>query len=431
MTLRTDEPRDEFSGGGPTFLPSPTPRPEGEEDALRRVWRLPPGIARLTAVNNSSVGVWYIATALLFFLIAGVLALVMRLQLAVPDNDLLDHNTYNQFFTVHGTGMMFLFAVPIVEAIGVYLLPSFLAARDLPFPRLSAFAFWAYFFGGIAFFCSLIFGAAPDGGWFMYPPLTSYEHSPGINADFWLLGIGFIEISAIAGAIEIVVGILRTRPPGKKEEIFAADAERGDFRDGVDQRQPAMAAAGQIGERLVDAVDVVDCRPGDLLIGRAVIHDNVGDLEPFKVAGEHAEAGIDDDRAVERHVGKELFAAGRIGQVHLEAGFVEPVDTRDQHRRIGGLIFAPADGQTIDHDPVGAVQSEAARRLVGGIAHGRGGLFDQVAFLRRDRKAFVNVVQHPADRGGFHVAGGGNAAQGNFRSHATPLVMDYYVRFLL
>ncbi len=212
MTLRTDESRDEFSGGRPT--PSPVPRPEGEEERLRRLWRLPRGIALLTAVNNTKVGVWYIGTALLFFLIAGLLALVMRLQLAVPDNDLLDHNTYNQFFTVHGTGMMFLFAVPIVEAIGVYLLPSFLAARDLPFPRLSAFAFWAYFFGGIAFFCSLIFGAAPDGGWFMYPPLTSYEHSPGINADFWLLGIGFIEISAIAGAIEIVVGILRTRPPG-------------------------------------------------------------------------------------------------------------------------------------------------------------------------------------------------------------------------
>ncbi len=212
MTLRTDEPRDEFSDG--RLTPSPVPRPEGEEERLRRLWRLPRGIALLTAVNNTKVGVWYIGTALLFFLIAGLLALVMRLQLAVPDNDLLDHNTYNQFFTVHGTGMMFLFAVPIVEAIGVYLLPSFLAARDLPFPRLSAFAFWAYFFGGIAFFCSLIFGAAPDGGWFMYPPLTSYEHSPGINADFWLLGIGFIEISAIAGAIEIVVGILRTRPPG-------------------------------------------------------------------------------------------------------------------------------------------------------------------------------------------------------------------------
>lgn len=195
-------------------LPSPLPRPPEELETLRRVWRAPKGLRILTAVNNNIIGVMYVGTALLFFVIAGVLALAMRAQLAVPENELLDHGTYNQFFTVHGTGMMFLFAVPVVEAIGVYLIPPMLAARDLPFPRLSAFAFWAYFFGGVAFFCSLIFDAAPDGGWFMYPPLTSFRFSPGINADFWLLGIGFIEISAIAGAIEIVVGILRTRPPG-------------------------------------------------------------------------------------------------------------------------------------------------------------------------------------------------------------------------
>jgi cytochrome c oxidase subunit I+III len=99
-----------------------------------------------------------------------------------------------------------------------------LGARDLPFPRLSAYAFWAYLIGGLAFFASLFFGLAPNGGWFMYPPLTSTAYSPGINADFWLLGIGFIEISAIAGAIEIIVGVLRTRAPGMtldKLPIFA------------------------------------------------------------------------------------------------------------------------------------------------------------------------------------------------------------------
>src|SRR5690606_34848586 len=92
--------------------------------------------------------------------------------------------------------------------------PQMLAARDLPFPRPSAYAFWAYCIGGTCFFMSLFFGLAPDGGWFMYPPYTSTTFSPGINADFWLLGIGFIEISAIAGAIEIIVGVLRTRAPG-------------------------------------------------------------------------------------------------------------------------------------------------------------------------------------------------------------------------
>jgi cytochrome c oxidase subunit I+III len=200
---------------GPLPLPNPAPRPEGELEELERVWQRPKGIHFISAVNNNYVGVWYVGTAFLFFVLAGLLALIMRTQLAQPELRLIGHELYNQLFTMHGTIMMFLFAVPLVEAISVFLLPNMQAARDLPFPRLSAYAFWAYFFGGLAFFCSLFFGVAPDGGWFMYPPLTSYEYSPGINADFWLLGIGFIEISAIAGAIEIIVGVLKTRAPGQ------------------------------------------------------------------------------------------------------------------------------------------------------------------------------------------------------------------------
>ena len=195
-------------------LPSSLPRPPGELERLQRAWKAPTGWRLFSAVNNSQIGVFYIATALLFFLLAGVLGLMMRAQLALPDNTLLSAQTYNQVFTMHGTVMMFLFAVPVVEAIAVYLLPGMLGARDLPFPRLSAYAFWAYAIGGIAFFCTIFFGVSPDGGWFMYPPLTGKEHSPGLGADFWLLGIGFIEISAIAGAIELIIGILFTRAPG-------------------------------------------------------------------------------------------------------------------------------------------------------------------------------------------------------------------------
>ncbi|MGD9509631.1 MAG: cbb3-type cytochrome c oxidase subunit I, partial [Geminicoccaceae bacterium] len=194
--------------------PARTRPRDGEVDQLRRIWATPSGFGIISDVNNSTVGLFYIGTALLFLLAAGVLALLMRVQLAVPNNDFLTGDTYNQVFTMHGTVMMFLFAVPIIEAAAVYLLPAMLAARDLPFPRLSAYAFWAYFIGGTVFFCSLFFGVAPDGGWFMYPPLTSYAYSEGVNQDFWLLGIGFIEISAIAGAIELVVGTLRTRAPG-------------------------------------------------------------------------------------------------------------------------------------------------------------------------------------------------------------------------
>jgi cytochrome c oxidase subunit I+III len=204
-------------GGGPSALqpyPNPLPRPPGELEQLERVWALPKEWRIISAVNNTVVGYFYIAAAFLFFLLAGILALLMRLQLAVPSNTFLSQETYNQIFTMHGTVMMFLFAVPAVEAMGILLLPQMLGARDLPFPRLGAFAFWAYLIGGLVFFGTLFFDMAPSGGWFMYPPLTNAKFSPGPGADFWLLGIGFIEISAIAGAIEIIVGVLRTRAPG-------------------------------------------------------------------------------------------------------------------------------------------------------------------------------------------------------------------------
>ena len=203
-----------MTGATEKTLPNKGPRPEGELDELTRIWATPGGWRLPTAINNTVIGTLYIGAAFLFFVLAGILALVMRAQLAVGDNDLVSQDLYNQLFTVHGTTMMFLFAVPAVEALGVMLLPQMLAARDLPFPRLSAFAIWAYVIGGLVFFSTIFYDLAPKGGWFMYPPNTLPEFSPGDNADFWLLGIGFIEISAIAGAIEIIVGVLRTRPPG-------------------------------------------------------------------------------------------------------------------------------------------------------------------------------------------------------------------------
>lgn len=195
-------------------FPTQGGRPAGELEALEKVWETPSGWRRLSAVNNNFIGFLFIVTAFGFFIAAGILSLVMRVQLAAPLADVVPQQTYNQLFTMHGSVMMFLFAVPAVEAVAVLLLPQMLAARDLPFPRLSAYSYWAYLIGGVVFFASVLFGLAPSEGWFMYPPLSSGVYSKGINADFWLLGIGFIEISAIAGAIELIVGVLRTRAPG-------------------------------------------------------------------------------------------------------------------------------------------------------------------------------------------------------------------------
>jgi cytochrome c oxidase subunit I+III len=149
-------------------------------------------------------------------LFAGVLALLVRLQLAVPDNDFLSADLFNQAFTLHGTVMMFLFAVPIFEAVAIFLLPSMLGARELPFPRLSAFGFWSFALGGVFVCGSIFFGVAPNSGWFMYPPLATDKQYSGIGADIWLLGLSFIEVASIAAAVELIVGIMKCRAPGMR-----------------------------------------------------------------------------------------------------------------------------------------------------------------------------------------------------------------------
>lgn len=192
---------------------------EAQARRLLDAWKTPRGWRYWSAVNNSEVGVWYTSATFLFMGFAGVLALIMRLQLARPGNTLVTAETYNQLFTVHGSVMMFLFAIPVFEAIAVLLLPQFLGARDLPFPRLSAFGFWAFLIGGVFLCGSIFFDAAPRGGWFMYPPLTS-GFQTGIGADIWLLGFSFIEVAAIAAAVEMIVGILKCRPPGMRLNLI-------------------------------------------------------------------------------------------------------------------------------------------------------------------------------------------------------------------
>ncbi len=164
--------------------------------------------------NNNDIGKIFLIAATAFFVIGGILAMLIRAQLASPRSAFMGPDVYNQVFTMHGTIMMFLFAIPFFEAMTVYLLPAMLGTRDMAYPRLSAYGFWCYLIGASTMIVALIAGIAPDGGWFMYPPLSSDLYSRGINADVWLLGISFIEISAISAAVEVVVTVLRYRAAG-------------------------------------------------------------------------------------------------------------------------------------------------------------------------------------------------------------------------
>lgn len=182
---------------------------------LNAIWGYPAGPKGfLVNVNHSNIGKRFIVTAFVFFAIGGILAMLMRTQLATPNGVFVDAETYSQLFTMHGTVMMFLFAIPMLEGVAIYFLPLMLGSRDLAFPRLSAFGWWCYVFGGLMLIVSLLVGLAPNSGWFMYTPLSSKEFSPGINNDFWLLGITFVEISALGAAVELVVSILKFRAPG-------------------------------------------------------------------------------------------------------------------------------------------------------------------------------------------------------------------------
>ena len=220
-------PDAEPAGRPPTAPGNPEPLAEAppeevQEAQARRLmdaWRTPRGWRYWSAVNNSEVGLWYTSCAFVFFLFGGLLALVMRAQLALPDNDLVSPQLYNQLFTLHGSVMMFLFAVPVFEAFSIFILPEMMGARDLPFPRLSAYGFWCFVIGGVFVCGSIFFGAAPQGGWFMYPPLTT-KYQTGIGADIWLLGLSFIEVASIAAAVELIVGVLKCRPPGMRINLI-------------------------------------------------------------------------------------------------------------------------------------------------------------------------------------------------------------------
>jgi cytochrome c oxidase subunit I+III len=168
----------------------------------------------LSAVNHKTIGRRYIITAFAFFILGGILAGLMRFQLAFPRNRAFGPDAYNQLFTMHGTTMMFLFAVPVMEAMAVYLVPLMVGARNICFPRLNAFSYWIYLFGGVFIWVAFLVNAGPDNGWFSYVPLAGPLYGLGRRPDVWAQMITFTEVSAMAVAVELICTAFKMRAPG-------------------------------------------------------------------------------------------------------------------------------------------------------------------------------------------------------------------------
>jgi cytochrome c oxidase subunit 1 len=183
--------------------------------ALDSTWRDPPGLyGWFAAINHKTISKRFMVTTMIFFVLGGVLALLIRLQLAQPNAGIIGPDLYNQVFTMHGSTMMFLFAVPVMQAVATYLIPLMIGARSLAFPRLNAFAYWIFLMGGIMLFAAFFVNAGPDAGWFAYVPLSGPQYSPGKRVDFWAQMITFTELSGLMEVIVIITTILKLRAPG-------------------------------------------------------------------------------------------------------------------------------------------------------------------------------------------------------------------------
>ena len=182
---------------------------------LEATWSDQPGVLGfLSSVDHKRVGRRYFVTAFAFLLIGGIEALLVRAQLAQPEAGVLSAEVYNQMFTMHGTTMILLFAVPAESAFANYFLPLIVGARDMAFPRLNMFSYWVFLLAGIFMYSSFVVGQVPDGGWFAYTPLTLDTYSPGLGMSFYAIGVTFLGLSTTAGAINFLVTTFKLRAPG-------------------------------------------------------------------------------------------------------------------------------------------------------------------------------------------------------------------------
>src|ERR671927_1773393 len=170
----------------------------------------------LATTDHKKIGQLYLYTALAWFLVGGVEAWMIRWQLREPNGDFVSAETFNQLFTMHGTTMVFLAIMPLSAAFFNYIIPLQIGARDVAFPRLNAFSYWVFLLGGLFLNASWLFNAAPDQGWYGYANLTSRQYSPGLNVDFWMLGLQILGVASLAAAVNFFVTVLNMRAPGMK-----------------------------------------------------------------------------------------------------------------------------------------------------------------------------------------------------------------------
>jgi len=189
------------------------PAPLGER--LTRIWETAPGLyGVLATVDHKIIGRRYLVTSMVFLILGGLEAAMIRTQLAAPDMHLVSPEMYNQIFTMHGMTMIFWYAAPILSGFSNYLWPLMLGARDMACPRANALSYWTFLMSGVFLYSSVLLGQMPDRGWFAYAPLTEAQFSPGLNMDFYAIGLTFLSVSTTVGAINFIATLFKTRAPG-------------------------------------------------------------------------------------------------------------------------------------------------------------------------------------------------------------------------
>jgi len=256
----------------PEELPRDGPELYGPALAARldRTWSRQRGlIGWLSTVDHKDVGRRYFITAMIFLVLAGVLALAMRVQLAQPDQNLIGAARYSEIFTMHGTTMMFLFAVPVMDAVAIYIIPLMLGTRSTSFARLNAFSYFVYLAGGSLIWIAFVLNVGPDVGWFAYVPLSGPEYGVGKRADIWAQMVTFTEVAALSVAVVLTATILKQRAPGMSLDrvpLFAWSILVTSLMVIFSMPSVAMASGMLLSDRLVGTQFFNPAEHGDALL---------------------------------------------------------------------------------------------------------------------------------------------------------------------